>query len=249
MTSAHRSSYDSIAQLYDRLWGDWYLPAALPALDRLFFRRVSTSSRVLDLCCGSGHVTKELVRRGYQVTGIDNSTELIEIARSLLPEVDFRVADASDFGLENRVDAALSTFDSLNHILDLPRLTRAFGCAHDALNPGGLFVFDMNLEEAYTADEQQWVVERDDWNVSLVRGTFNPDQQLASTELIWFRLDGEADCWRRRASVVHQRCYAEADILDGVAAAGFRDIQVTPAPEAGVQPGLAYGRIFVSAVA
>ncbi len=249
MTTALPSAYDSIAHLYNKLWADWYLPSALPALEQLFFRRVPVASRILDLCCGSGHVTKELVDRGYRVTGIDNSSELIEIARRLLPSAEFSVQDASDFRISEPVDAALSTFDSLNHIVESDRLARAFACTHASLKAGGLFVFDMNLEEAYATDLQQWTVERDDSSVSLVRGTYNPADQLASTELIWFAKNKENDCWRRETSIVKQRCYAEADILDGVAAAGFTNIEVSPAPALGVQAGLAYGRIFVSAMA
>src|SRR5690242_16954112 len=122
--SQTRSSYDDVALMYHRLWADWYLPAALPALERLFFSQVAPPARVLDLCCGSGHVTKELVRRGYRVTGVDNSAELIELARRALPQVDFRVQDATALALEADYDAAISTFDSLNHILEIEQLKR-----------------------------------------------------------------------------------------------------------------------------
>ena len=62
--------------MYDSLWADWYLPAAMPALEKLVFSRVPNGARILDVCCGSGHVTTELVRRGYSVTGVDASAAL-----------------------------------------------------------------------------------------------------------------------------------------------------------------------------
>src|SRR5579884_27483 len=147
-----RSSYDDVAVMYHQLWADWYLPAAMPALEHLFFSKIAAGVRVLDLCCGSGHVTKELVRRGYRVTGVDSSAALIELARNELPETDLRVMDARDLRFEAEFDTVLSTFDSLNHILELDGLQRAFAGAYRALHCGGLFVFDMNLEEAYSAD-------------------------------------------------------------------------------------------------
>src|ERR1700728_153608 len=90
IAQAARSSYDDIADMYHSLWANWYLPAALPALEKLFFSQLCSGGRVLDLCCGSGHVTRELVERGYAVTGVDASAALIAIARRELPQVDFR---------------------------------------------------------------------------------------------------------------------------------------------------------------
>src|SRR4051794_22373065 len=94
MTNDFLSSYDPIAGMYHKLWADWYLPAALPALELLFFSKVPQGSRVLDVCCGSGHVTRELIRRGYAVTAVDASAELIALAKRDWPGVDWRVQDA-----------------------------------------------------------------------------------------------------------------------------------------------------------
>ena len=67
------SSYDEIAVMYHALWATSYLPAAEPALEKLFFARLVPPAHVLDVCCGSGHVTSTLVKRGYRVTGVDVS--------------------------------------------------------------------------------------------------------------------------------------------------------------------------------
>lgn len=242
-----RSSYDEIAGLYDALWADWYLPAARPALEKLFFSRVRAGARVLDLCCGSGHVTKELTRRGYHVTGIDSSAELIALARKHLPDVDLRVEDARSFELEGCYDAALSTFDSLNHILTIDDLGEVFVRTHRALAPDGLFVFDMNLEEAYLADLEDWTVDVKSGSVGLVRGSYNRLTHKASTEVIWFRSTGSDGLWQKRRSIVEQGCYAEDEILLGLQQAGFRDIKAIPARQAGVISDLGVGRIFVVA--
>ena len=203
--------------MYHRLWADWYLPAAMPVLEQLFFSQIPSAASILDLCCGSGHVTKELVARGYEVTGVDASANLIEQARRDLPGADFHVQDAQELHLETRFDAVLSTFDSLNHILTLEGLRSVFERVHAVLRPSGLFVFDMNLEEAYSADLHQWAVTVDDWNVTLLRGTFDQTAQTGATELIWFVKDpGSDNTWRRRRSIVEERCYKLADILEAL---------------------------------
>lgn len=238
------SSYDEIAGMYHELWADWYLPAAMPALERLFFGNIPSDGRVLDLCCGSGHVTKELVKRGYKVTGIDNSAELIAIAQRALPGTDLRVQDATALSLEARYHGVLSTFDSLNHILNLNDLQRVFEGVHRILQPGGLFVFDMNLDEAYLMDLREWAVDVKEDSVGMVRGKYDSASKRAFTELIWFVRTHESDLWRQHRSIVEQRCYPLADILLGLNKAGFRQVEAIPAKDAGVTSDLGFGRMF-----
>jgi SAM-dependent methyltransferase len=242
------SAYDPIASMYHALWFDWYLPSAMPALERLFFARVPTSTHVLDVCCGSGHVTKELVRRGYTVTGVDNSAELLALAQQHLPATRFHLQDVRRLHLPGRYLAALCTFDSLNHILTLPDLRMAFHAIHAQMQPGGTFVFDMNLPEAYSIDLKQWTVDIHDNSVGLVRAEYDKQTGRASTELVWFaRSTGE--CWLRKHSIVQQQCYTLAEIVAAVEAAGFKHIQTDAAESLGVRIELGLGRVFVTAIA
>lgn len=238
------SSYDNIAGMYDAFWADWYLPAALPALEQLFFSKVSHGSRVLDLCCGSGHVTKELVARGYAVTGVDLSPALIEKARQALPGTEFLVQDARELRLEPGYDAVISTFDSLNHILTAEDLRKVFVRVRQHLVTGGLFVFDMNGEQAYFIDLRQWIGTVGENSVGLVRGTYDTATKTALTELIWFEKKEEPGVWTRKESVVEQRCYPQAEIVTALLESGFKNVEAIAAADAGVTSDLGFGRIF-----
>lgn len=231
--------------MYHAFWANWYLPAVRGALDQLLFKRLRPGSWVLDVCCGSGHVTRELVARGLQVTGVDSSEGLIEIARAELPNVDFRVQDARFLALDACYDAAISTFDSLNHILMLDELRDAFRGVYAALKPDGFFVFDMNLEEAYRLDLHQWNVNISDTSVGLVRGIYDKETSMASTELIWFRkTSAYENCWSQHRSVVKQRCYTESEIMDALRDSGFETVSAIPANRTGMTPDFAFGRSF-----
>jgi SAM-dependent methyltransferase len=242
------SAYDEIAEMYHTLWANSYLPVSLPALNRLFFPRLIPGASVLDVCCGSGHVTAELVRRGYKVMGIDNSAALIEIARAELPQVDFRVQDARHIALEDQFDGALSTFDSLNHILTLEDLHAVFLGVFQVLRPGTFFLFDMNLEEAYSLDLQEWVVSIRNDSVGLSRALYDTVTHTAHTELIWFRRNASTDCWQRRQSIVEERCYEKADLVRALQFAGFHGIEVHPAADVGIVGDFAHGRYFFLAL-
>ena len=241
------STYDPIAEMYHALWADWYFSSAVPALERLFFSHVSTGQRVLDVCCGSGHVTKELVRRGYNVTGVDASAGLIAIARREMPEVDWRVGDVRQLGIHGGYDAALCTFDSLNHLTDPSDLVLAFRSVHGALEPGGWFCFDMNLDEAYQVDKQQWVVEVHDTRVSMIRGTYDAETREVETELRWFIREPDCDLWKQQSSRIQQRSYSQEEILRALSEAGFQKLEAVPGEEAGVTQGMGIGRLFVTA--
>jgi SAM-dependent methyltransferase len=240
------SPYDPIAGLYHDLWADWYLPASREALETLFFSQIPTGAAVLDVCCGSGHVTRELVQRGYRVTGVDASAELLARARLDLPGVDFQIMDVRHLPFDRAYDAALSTFDSLNHILSLIGLRQVFGGVLQALKPGGLFVFDMNLERAYLADLRQWSVTVRDDDVSLVRGTYDTATKMASTELVWFKRLTGSDLWERHRSLVEERCYKQQEVVEALAETGFISIEAIAATECGVAADLGYGRVFYS---
>ena len=242
------SSYDDVAVMYHTLWANSYLPGALPALERLFFCQLPTYSHVLDVCCGSGHVTGELVKHGYQVTGVDSSQGLITIARRDLPQVDFHVQDVRQLDLKGPFDGAISTFDSLNHILSLEDLHAVFSGVYSVLRAGGLFVFDMNLEEAYSLDLHQWTVNIRHNAVGLSRGVYDPVTHTAHNELIWFTQQGSAaDCWQRHQSIVEERCYEKQDIVQALQFAGFRNVEVYAAEQLAVDKEFGFGRYFFSA--
>jgi SAM-dependent methyltransferase len=241
------SAYDDIAGMYHELWANSYLPAALPALERLFLSRLDPPARVLDVCCGSGHVTTALVKRKYRVTGVDSSAALIDIARKQMPEADLRVQDVRNLDLTGPFDGALSTFDSMNHILSLEDLHAVFSGVHTALAPGGLFVFDMNLEEAYSLDLHQWLVNISHNAVGLSRASYDPVTHTAHTELFWFTQAGSQDCWRRRQSIVEERCYEKQDIVHALQFAGFRGIEVHSAIDLSVDGDFGHGRYFFAA--
>ena len=100
---------------------------------------VKRKERVLDLGCGTGHLTQQIHERGGVVTGIDSSPEMIWQAKETYHDVDFEVADGTDFSFEKPFDAVFSNA-TLHWILDADA---AIKCVYDTLKPGGRFVAEM----------------------------------------------------------------------------------------------------------
>lgn len=237
------SEYDPFAWVYNRHWGAQTLRFC-PMLEALLFPELGQHARVLDLCCGTGQMARWLTDLGHGVTGLDGSEAMLYFARENAPKASFVLADARSFILPPSYEAAISTFDSLNHILSLEELTAAFCNVYTALTPGGTFLCDMNthagLSKLGTGSSSTSTIEND--HVFIVRTRYDEETRLACWDLTIFRLQ---ETWQRTDLTLTQRGYEETEICQALAEAGFSDIRVFDAeccPE-GV-PSLPRGRAF-----
>ena len=113
-------------------WADWIQAAWASA----------PPATVLDLCCGTGLMTAELVDRGYRVVGLDASEAMLRRARARLDSsVQLEQAWLPDLPLNGQFDAAVSTLDGLNYLTP-PDLEATFAALARLLRPGGWLVFD-----------------------------------------------------------------------------------------------------------
>lgn len=136
--------FSLLAEVYDAImsdveYGDWAEFTLALALSAGTHVRT-----VLDLGCGTGNSSEPYVREGLSVTGIDLSPEMIQVARSKLPEATFLEADFTAFSLGRTFDLVVSIFDSLNNLLDPEDFVRCAERARAHLTPGGAFIFDVN---------------------------------------------------------------------------------------------------------
>jgi len=239
--------YDEFAWFYNRYWNEEFHTLAFPILERIWLPRVPPKAHVLDLCCGAGYLARLLTDRGFCVTGIDLSEEMIRYARINAPEAHFLVGDAVSLPLPGTFDAAVSTFDSLNHVLEPRDLKAVFRNTAAALTPGAHFAFDMLLEEAYqTHWGEQFALVRDDHVLTITGARYHFRKRLAECTVTMFRLlDG---CWRRSDVVIRERCYTAAEIEAALHAGGFHQIVCYSAGDMGMGGELAEGRTFFVAV-
>ena len=241
------AAYDEFAWFYNRYWNEEFHTLAFPILERIWLERIPGAARVLDLCCGTGHLAGLLAARGYRVTGVDVSCDMIRYARENVPAAEFLVGDAAAVCLPGPFDAAVSTFDSLNHILELRQLEAAFRNAAAAMTPGSPFAFDMLLEEAYqTHWGESFALVRDDHVLTITGSGYDFRHRLAKCDVTMFRLvEGS---WRRSDAVVRERCYTAAEIEKALVGAGFGEILCYDAGDLGMGGQLGEGRTFFVAV-
>jgi SAM-dependent methyltransferase len=175
----------SFARAYNLMWTDFADRVAPRILE--FYKRTGPGRKkkpVLDLCCGAGTLALHFLAAGYETVGVDLSKPMLAIAKDNAREfikagkAEFIKADAAKFRLDKKFGLVASVFDSLNHLEDSKQLGQCFDCVHEALLPGGLFIFDLNTKKGL----KRWdeiTVDDDDERMVVKRGGFDADKGKA----------------------------------------------------------------------
>ncbi len=216
--SERYADYDRFAWAYNQHWGA-FSQMVLPVLDVLMLKHLPEGARLLDVGCGTGHVTRKLVERGYRVTGLDGSEEMLRYARENAPAAEFLLEDARTFNLPPVFDGALSTFDSLNHIPERSGLQAVFERVAAALKPGGWFCFDMNMEPAYIAGWNGATGDSFDDHAYIWKNSYEPDLRRARFDATIFRM--ESGQWQRSDVTLWQYAYTQREIEEALEQAAF----------------------------
>lgn len=142
--------YQGFAEVYDRLTQDIEYEKWADFLESAFLKFGDKPRLVLELGCGTGSLAIEMAKRGYDMIGLDLSVDMLsraaEKSRDQGVDILFINQDMRDFELYGTVDAVICMLDSINYITDKTDLDRVFQLVHMYLNPGGLFIFDINSE-------------------------------------------------------------------------------------------------------
>ena len=146
-------AYTSFAYVYDTFmdnvpYGEW----ARHIRERLCEHGV-TDGIVLDLGCGTGTMTERLAGYGYDMIGVDNSEEMLELAMEKKTESGYDILyllqDMRGFELYGTVRAVVSVCDSVNYITEPDELEEVFRLVNNYLDPKGIFLFDFNTVHKY----------------------------------------------------------------------------------------------------
>lgn len=238
-----RADYDGLAWCYERWWHDRFHLPLRGVLERLLYPRAPAPARILDLCCGTGHLARVLKARGYDVIGIDCSMDMLRAARGAVDDMRVVCADARAFEVAG-CDAVVCTFDSINHLTEPGDLDRLLGCVRRGLRSGGLFLFDVNTAPAYASEWGKSSAEVTADTALFVRGTYDAATRLAQTSITTFHL---RDGWHRADHHVVQRCYERSEIEAALRGAGFETIEAHAAATVGMEGEIGTGRLFFTA--
>jgi SAM-dependent methyltransferase len=219
----------AFARVYNMKWGSFAARVAPAVLAYYLNTPLGQSERtLLDLCCGPGHLTRYFLERGFNVTGIDLSADMLVYARQNAGEylssgqASFLCADAADFRLDAPAGLAVSTYDALNHLPSLDALAACFRCTYAALRAGGTFIFDLNTR----AGLRRWTnihLEEDDDVCIINRGMY--DRQVGRAYVLvsgFARVEG--GLYERFEELVYNTAFVLAEVEAALRQAGFSHV-------------------------
>ena len=221
-------AYKNLAVSYDRLTNDVDYAAVVAFYEQILRCEGVNPRTAVDLSCGTGSVSALLADRGLSVIGVDMSEDMLSVAyektRDLKNPPMFVRQKLQQLRLPRGVDLAVCALDSLDYITDPDDCAEAIRRVYKVLNPGGVFIFDVNTPEKLRAmDGQVWLDEDEDV-YCIWRGEFDDATNICSYGMDLFQRRG--NLWQRSFEEHREYAYSAAMLTDFLKQAGFTAIQV-----------------------
>ena len=189
---------------------------------------------VLDLGCGTGTLTELLYRAGFDMIGVDNSEEMLEIALRKREEsqsdILYLLQDMREFELYGTVGAVCSVCDSLNYILEDDDMRDVFSLVNNYLYPGGIFVFDFNTVYKYenVIGDATIAENRDDCSF-IWENYYDAESCINEYDLTVFVREGDKDSFRKFTETHYQKGYTLDQMQDFLEASGLLFVEALDA--------------------
>lgn len=145
--------YTNFAKVYDLFMDNVPYDKWIEQIKDILHKENIFDGLICDLGCGTGTITEGLSNIGYDMIGIDNSYDMLDIAMEKKyasgNDILYLCQDMREFELYGTVRAVISRCDSLNYIQSLSELKEVFSLVNNYLDPKGVFIFDMNTIHKY----------------------------------------------------------------------------------------------------
>lgn len=221
-------AYKALASSYDRLTNDVDYEAIVDFYWQILEREGLRPKTAVDLACGTGSVGILLAKRGLHVTCVDMSEDMLTVACEKAQELSeppmFVCQPLQMLKLPRGVDLAVCALDSLDYITDPSDCAQAIYRIYKALNPGGIFIFDVNTPEKLRTMDGQVFLDEDDDVYCVWRGEFDEETNICSYGMDLFQREGKN--WVRSFEEHCEYAYSEEQLVTFLRNAGFSHIEV-----------------------
>ena len=205
-------AYSSFAQVYDMFMDNVPYEEWSRYLIGLLKEYGIEDGLVADLGCGTGKITRLLSDAGYDMIGVDNAAEMLEIAREIQEDEErddiwYLLQDMRELELSGEVNAMVSICDSMNYILEEEDLKEVFLRVKEYLQTGGIFIFDMNTLHKYRdMIGETTIAENRDEGSFIWDNYFYEDEMVNEYELTLF-IREENGLFRKYEETHYQKAY------------------------------------------
>lgn len=224
------NAYTSFAAVYDKFMDNIPYEEWSRYIIDLLQKHGVQDGLVLELGCGTGSMTELLAKAGYDMIGIDNAEDMLELAAEKREQsgldILYLLQDMRDFELYGTVRAVVSVCDSMNYITEEEDLLQVFRLVNNYLDPGGMFLFDLNTLYKYEEVLGECTIAENRDECSFIwENYYDPEEQINEYDLTLF-IEEEEDLYRKYEEVHYQRAYELSRIEALIREAGMELVAV-----------------------
>lgn len=221
------AQYGKFAEIYDSLmhddvnydeWCDY--------IENLLHIHGFEPDTVCELACGTGNITTRLIKRGYDVTGVDISADMLRSAAKKLHSARLIKSDMSRFKSARKYDAFLCMIDGINYLIDPEAVRRTFENVKSSLNNGGAFIFDVSTQYKLSKILGNETYIHSEYEVFYSWQNRYIERYNISDMLLNFFVVNDEGLYERFEERHLQRGYSQAQLEYLLRSAGFENIDV-----------------------
>ncbi len=219
------AAYEHFAQVYDTFMDNIPYDEWCAYLHGLLAQYGVADGLVLELGCGTGEMTERLAALGYDMIGVDNSAEMLDAAQEKKDvsghDILYLLQDMRAFELYGTVRAVVSVCDSINYVTDAEELATVFSLVNNYLDPGGVFIFDLNTVGKYRELGESVIAENRDEGSFIWENWYDEETRINEYDLTLF-LRQESGLYEKYEETHYQRAYEIGEIKAALARAGLK---------------------------
>lgn len=219
-------AYTVLAEYYDRLTTDVPYRRWASYIESHFARQKTPVRSVVELGCGTGTLAALLAARGYEVTAVDLSEDMLSAAWEKCGDLGVNLVcqDMSKLALPYQVDAVICCLDSLNYVTRPAQVQRTFRQVLKALKPGGLFLFDVKTPLALESAHGQIYLDENEELYCVWRGEYHKRRRICGYGIDLFVLQ-EDGSWLREGEYHEEYAYTMEELTAWLEKAGFQAVK------------------------
>lgn len=222
------SCYEALADSYDGLTQDIDYAGMLQFMQTLLQQAGKQPKTVLDLACGTGSMTLLLAQQGYEVIGADLSEDMLTEASQKLMQLEQNhplliCQPMQELTLPQPVDWVVCCLDSLNYLTNPADCKQTFARVYAALQPGGVFVFDINTPYKLKGLDGQTFLDENEDTYCVWRAEFSEEENSVFYGMDLFQREGEH--WLRSFEEHQEYAYCPEDLQQWLLEAGFGSVR------------------------
>ena len=216
-------AYTGFASVYDRFMEDVPYELWCAMIVKELHRASITDGLILDLGCGTGTLTGMLAEAGYDMIGVDGSGEMLAEAREKSDGMDilYLCQDMREFELYGTVRAVVSTCDTMNYLLTPEDFIQTVRLVNNYLDPGGLFIFDLNTIYKFREIMGNTTIAESDEDAAFIWDNFFDEDTGRNEYDLTLFIRREDGLFERQIEVHEEQGYAPEEVKGFLTAGGM----------------------------